>query len=80
MSHEQRHHLGRAVRVSHIERRHAVAGDDVHVGAIVEEECHDARMSHACRPVQRSGLRYIPVVYAHVDGCRSSLSRAAMCS
>ena len=70
MSNEQRHHVGRAVRVSHIERRHAVAGDDVHVGAVVEKERRGARMSHARRPVQRGGLRDIPVVDAHVDGCR----------
>ena len=70
MSNEQRHDVGRAVRVSHIERRHAVAGDDVHVGAVVEKERRGACMSHARRPVQRGGLRNVPVVDAHVDGCR----------
>ncbi len=58
---------GLLARLSHIERGHAVARDDVHIGAALEEEPRGVFMSHGGRRVQRRPLWNVPVVDARVD-------------
>ena len=61
---------GRAAEVSHVQGGGAVAGEDIRVGAVRQEDARRLDASQRCRPMQRRALRDVPVIQAAVDRCR----------